>query len=54
MACFDTIKSISNETIKTCKNNEDIFEQFYRENCDVYKDISNNNLIKSYRKVLKK
>ena len=54
VACFDTIKSISNETIKTCKNNEDIFEQFYRENCDVYKDISNNNLIKSYRKVLKK
>ena len=54
VAYLKKIKKIANDTIKICKNNEDVFEHFYKENCDIFKDISNNNLIKSYRKILKK
>ena len=43
------------ETLDKCKNNMDIFEQFYNDNCELYDDISNKVLkIRKpiYRKIL--
>ena len=37
-------------TLDKCKNNTDIFEQFYDDNCELYDDISNKVLrIRKYK-----
>lgn len=42
------------ETLDKCKNNEDVFEQFYTENSELYDDISNKQLcLKNHKSILK-
>ena len=41
-------------TLDKCKNNMNIFEQFYVDNCELYDDISNKVLnIRKHKSILK-